>query len=128
MQVIPIFRVFDYAKTIEFYVDWLGCTINWEHRPDNSPFYMQVSLRGLPIDLSEHHGECSPGGKFTISAFEGLTDYHASLLAKNYTYNRPGLERIEWAPDTLEMTVTDPFNNHIGFTEKVKVRPSEISR
>jgi len=23
-KVIPIFRIFDYQKTIEFYVDWLG--------------------------------------------------------------------------------------------------------
>lgn len=120
MQLIPVFRVFDYNKTIEFYVNWLGCTIEWEHRPENSPFYLRMSLRGLPFDLSEHHGECSPGGRFSIADFEGLKKYHEELLFKNYTYNRPGLERVEWATDTLEMTVTDPFSNRIIFNEKVK--------
>jgi hypothetical protein len=24
--------MYDYAKTIEFYVDWLGFQIEWEHR------------------------------------------------------------------------------------------------
>lgn len=120
MQIIPVFRVFDYDKTIEFYVNWLGCTVDWEHRPGNSPFYLRMWLRGLPFDLSEHHGECSPGGRFTIAGFEGLKKYHEELLSKNYTYNRPGLERVEWAPDTLEMTVIDPFSNRIIFNEKVK--------
>lgn len=120
MQLIPVFRVFDYNKTIEFYVNWLGCTIEWEYRPENSPFYMRMSLRGLLFDLSEHHGECSPGGRFSIADFEGLKKYHEELLLKNYPYNRPGLERVEWASDTLEMTVTDPFSNRIIFNEKVK--------
>jgi len=131
MQIIPVFRVFDYNKTIEFYVNWLGCSITWEHRPENSPFYLRMSLRGLPFDLSEHHGECSPGARFSIADFEGLQQYHASLLSKNYPYNRPGLERVEWAPDTLEMTVTDPFSNRIIFNEKVKdfntISPSAIA-
>ncbi|WP_440135005.1 glyoxalase superfamily protein [Chitinophaga sancti] len=131
MQIIPVFRVFDYNKTIEFYVNWLGCSISWEHRPDNSPFYLRMSLRGLVFDLSEHHGECSPGARFSIADFEGLQQYHEELLSKNYSYNRPGLERVEWAADTLEMTVTDPFSNRIIFNEKVKdfntISPSAIA-
>lgn len=131
MHITPIFRVFDYAKTIEFYINFLGCTLNWEHHPENTPFYLQVTLRDLPFHLSEHHGDCSPGGKFVINDFVGLAHYHQSLLEKNYPYNRPGLERIEWAPDTLEMEVIDPFNNRIIFTEKVKnfnsISPSALS-
>lgn len=30
-KVIPILRIFDYKKAIEFYIDWLGFKINWEH-------------------------------------------------------------------------------------------------
>nr|WP_317168533.1 glyoxalase superfamily protein [Chryseobacterium sp. LAM-KRS1] len=26
-QVIPVLRIFDYNKTIEFYIDWLGFEI-----------------------------------------------------------------------------------------------------
>lgn len=30
-KAIPILRIFDYKKAIEFYVDWLGFKIVWEH-------------------------------------------------------------------------------------------------
>jgi glyoxalase superfamily protein len=117
--IIPVFRVFDYAKTIEFYIEWLGFTINWEHKQENSPFYMQVSLRGLAIELSEHHGDCSPGGKLSFRDFDGLQEYHRLLTEKGYKFMRPGLERVEWQPDTLEMTVIDPFSNRLLFTERI---------
>ncbi|MEP7229033.1 MAG: glyoxalase superfamily protein [Ginsengibacter sp.] len=30
-KVIPILRIFDHKKAIEFYIDWLGFKIDWEH-------------------------------------------------------------------------------------------------
>ncbi len=30
-KVIPILRIFDYQKAVEFYVDWLDFKIDWEH-------------------------------------------------------------------------------------------------
>ncbi|GAB3906227.1 glyoxalase superfamily protein [Mucilaginibacter boryungensis] len=118
-KAIPVFRVFDYKKTIEFYVDWLGFTINWEHKPEGSPFYMQVSIRGVAIDLSEHHGECSPGAKVILNDFEGLTAYHKLISEKDFKYMNPGLERTEWDIETITTTVIDPFMNQIIFTERV---------
>jgi len=117
-RITPVFRVFDYTKTIEFYVNWLGCKMEWEHKPEDGPFYIQVSIQGARFDLSEHHGECSPGGRFTIADFQGLTAYHQQLLDKQYIYNRPGLERVEWDKAILEMTVIDPFSNRIIFNER----------
>jgi len=32
---------------------------------------------------------------------------------------RPGLKRVEWDQDMLEMTVIDPFYNRIVFNERV---------
>ena len=41
----PIFRMFDEAKAREFYIDYLGFEIDWEHRfHDGAPLYMQVRL------------------------------------------------------------------------------------
>ena len=52
-QVIPILRIFDEAKTLEFYVEWLGFKVDWTHRFDkNEPLYMQVSRDGLVLHLS----------------------------------------------------------------------------
>lgn len=37
-KVIPVLRIFDYKKAIEFYVDWLEFKIDWEHTfEENTP-------------------------------------------------------------------------------------------
>jgi hypothetical protein len=46
-KIIPIIRIFDYNKAVEFYIGWLGFTIDWKHQPNNSPVYMQVSMRDI---------------------------------------------------------------------------------
>jgi catechol 2,3-dioxygenase-like lactoylglutathione lyase family enzyme len=44
LQTIPILRIFSVAKAKEFYVDFLGFQVDWEHRfEDVAPVYMQVS-------------------------------------------------------------------------------------
>ncbi|KAA8477507.1 hypothetical protein BDE36_3114 [Arcticibacter tournemirensis] len=55
--ITPIFRMFDYDKAVEFYIDWLGFKIDWEDKPDNTPIYMQISLNGIILHLTEHHGD-----------------------------------------------------------------------
>ena len=58
LRTVPILRSFDEAKAREFYIDWLGFSIDWQHRfgPD-APLYMQVSRSGIVLHLSEHHGD-----------------------------------------------------------------------
>ncbi len=67
---------------------------------------------------ASHHGECAPGGCFSIVDFSNLEDYHRDLSEKGYKFLHPGLERVEWDASTLEMTVIDPFYNRIIFNEK----------
>ena len=62
LQTVPILRSFDEAKAREFYVDWLGFTVDWEHRFEpGTPLYMQVSRDGIVLHISEHHGDGSRG-------------------------------------------------------------------
>lgn len=115
-KVIPILRIFDYKKVIEFYVDWLGFKVDWEDPRDKVPIYLQISKDNIVLHLSEHHGDCSPGAKIFIDCCEGgLHQYHSGLLAKNYTYNKPSLELAEWNAITME--VVDPFGNKLLFNE-----------
>ncbi len=117
--IVPVLRIFDINKTKEFYVDWLGFTIDWEHRfGENFPLYMQVSKGNIKLHLSEHHGDCCPGAKVMIQVSGGVADYQASLAAKDYRYYKPGLEKRPWG--SLEMGVTDPFGNRLIFTEEIK--------
>ena len=76
----PIFRIFDYAKVIEFYVEWLGFKIDWEHKPDNSPIYMQISLGDIIIHLSEHHGDCSPAPAAEAQAVRHFAEQQLAWL------------------------------------------------
>lgn len=117
-DAIPILRIFSVEKAKEFYVDFLGFTIDWEHRfHDNAPLYAQVSRAGLKLRLSEHHGDASPGSTVFIW-MRGIADYHRELTAKNYRYYRPGLEDAPW--DARVMQVGDPFGNKLRFSEPNK--------
>jgi uncharacterized glyoxalase superfamily protein PhnB len=112
---IPILRIFAVEKAMEFYVDFLGFKVDWEHRfGDNFPLYAQVSRGSLRLHLSEHHGDASPGSTVFVW-MRGIAAYHAELLGKHYRYNRPGLEDAPW--DAKAMEVSDPFGNRIRFSE-----------
>jgi hypothetical protein len=115
-QAVPIVRIFDVAKAREFYLDFLGFTVDWEHRyGEDFPLYMQVSRSALKLHLSEHSGDATPGGNMCVY-MTGIRELHAELTKKQYRYMRPGLEK---AGDRLELQVTDPFNNRIRFMEVV---------
>lgn len=114
-STIPILRIFSVEKAKEFYVDFLGFAIDWEHRfGDDFPLYAQVSRAGIKLHLSEHHGDASPGSTVFIW-MRGIAAYHQELIGKNYKYYRPGLEEAVW--DARMMQVADPFGNKLRFSE-----------
>ena len=109
-----ILRIFDEAKAREFYVDFLGFKVDWEHRFEPGlPLYLQVSKDGCVLHLSEHHGDCSPGAAIRIETSE-LDAFHAELASKHYKYARPEIENMPWG--TRDMSVKDPFGNRLTFT------------
>lgn len=113
-QAVPIVRIFDVAKAHEFYLDFLGFSVDWEHRyGENFPLYTQVSRAGLRLHLSEHAGDATPGGNMVVY-MKGIRAFQKELAGKNYRYMKPGLED---EGTRLEVTVIDPFNNRIRFME-----------
>jgi catechol 2,3-dioxygenase-like lactoylglutathione lyase family enzyme len=113
--ITPVLRMLDVAKAKEFYLDWLGFSIDWEHRfGENFPLYMQISKDGIILHLSEHYGDCIPGARIRIEINE-IEKYHLELREKDYRYYKPGIEKTEWG--TKEVCLLDPFGNHIVFTE-----------
>jgi len=107
---IAILRIFDEALARDFYVEFLGFTIDFEHRFDgDAPLYKGVSLRGCKLHLSDHFGDASPGARVYIPT-EGLGEYASRLRGKSYKHERPGPpEKTPWG--TLELTLHDPFGN-----------------
>lgn len=116
-RAIPIIRIFDRAKAVECYVDWLGFRINFEHQFEpNTPSYISITLNGMELHLSEHHGDASPGSR-TLVEYPGIHEYHKTLMAKGYKYMRPGVEKAFWG--AWEMAVIDPFHNRLTFFERI---------
>lgn len=112
-QPTPILRIFDVIKAKEFYLDYLGFKIDWEHRFEpHMPLYFQVSRSSCTIHLSEHHGDGTPGTFLRIEC-DDVIGYHKELKGKNYTYLNPGIEQMPWAQQ--ELCLTDPFGNKLIF-------------
>lgn len=116
-SVIPVLRMFDVAKAREFYIDYLGFTVDFEHRfQDGAPLFMGISRDGCRLFLSEHHGDGTPGTHITVET-TGLDDLHRELRDKLYRYNNADIQTQEWG--TREMLVVDPFNNRLYFSERI---------
>ena len=112
---IPILRIFWPEKALEFYRDYLGFRVDWEHRfGEGFPIYMQLSRSDALLHLSEHHGDATPGSTCFVRV-TGIEAYHRELDAKGYSDMRPGVEKVDWG---LEMTVIDPFGNRLRFCEQ----------
>ena len=113
---IPILRIFSVDKAREFYLDFLGFTLDWEHRfAADLPLYMQVHRDGLILHLSEHHGDATPGSA-VFARVEDLKALERELLAKRYGYARPQADAVDWG---LEMQVADPFGNRLRFCQQI---------
>lgn len=117
-KTIPILRIFSVEKAKEFYVGFLGFTGDWEHHfDDNTPAYLQVSMAGLVLHLSEHHGDACPGSTVFVW-MTGIDEFHKEITGKGYKYLRPGIETTSYEAKCVE--VIDPFGNRIWFNENLK--------
>jgi uncharacterized glyoxalase superfamily protein PhnB len=115
---VPILRSFDEGKAREFYLDWLGFKVEFEHRFEpGTPLYMQVSRGDCVIRLSEHHGDGSPGACIRIRV-DDLEAFHAELQSRPYKNYRPSLQDQEWG--TREMVVQDAASNRLTFYRDLK--------
>ena len=47
---------------------------------------------------------------------QGIEEFHAEILGKNYKYNRPGLDDTPWKTKCCE--VGDPFGNRLRSTNE----------
>ncbi|MFQ5640947.1 MAG: glyoxalase superfamily protein [bacterium] len=117
-KAIPILRIFDETRAKEFYVNFLGMNIDWEHRfEENTPVYLRVSREDLVFHLSEHSGDGTPGTRVLI-ATDKLDDLFNEMMGKKYKYNHPAIETAPWGDRVMECI--DPFSNTLLFNEAQK--------
>ena len=114
-RAVPILRIFDEERAEEFYVDYLGMRVDWEHRYEPSfPLYLQVSRGDCVLHLSEHHGDGTPGTVVYIPPPD-VRDLHAEIAAKPYAHLRPGLH--QHGGETV-LQLLDPFGNTLRFEHR----------
>ena len=113
--VVPVLRMHDVAATKRFYVDWLGCSVDWEDGGREGPVYLQVSRDGLVLHLSSHHDDGTPGAVVLVEV-AGVEELHAELAARAYPFFNPA---VEPHPAGREMQVIDPSSNRLRFFERL---------
>jgi len=113
-NVTPILRIFDEAKAREFYIDFLGFRVLFEHRfGEDFPLYVGIARDAAVLHLTEHYGDGAPGASIRIEA-DDVAALQRDLLAKQFRFARPGPpEQMPWG--TLELKINDPFFNRIVF-------------
>lgn len=115
IRTVPILRIFSVEKAKEFYCDFLGFKVDWEHTFEpGMPVYMEVSRGDLRLHLSEHHGDGSPGAHIHVE-MTGVDDFHREVSGKGYKFLRPGVHDEFYGARAVH--VIDPFGNRISFNQ-----------
>ena len=116
---IPILRIFDEARARDFYLDYLGFSVTFEHRFDpNTPIYMGLKSGDCELHLSEHNGDGTPGSRIRIEV-DDIDAFH-SALNPTYRYARPGIQDQSWG--MREVSITDPFGNTLIFCQDTSIK------
>jgi catechol 2,3-dioxygenase-like lactoylglutathione lyase family enzyme len=122
---IPVLRIFSVDKAMEFYVEFLGFTLDFGG-PANGPgtsFYGQVIRAGTTLHLTEQPYD--PGHGATVYIWlAGLDDLHRELAERRDGMGSRVWGPAVWVPDIEEvpwgarvLTVPDPFGNHLRLSE-----------
>lgn len=106
--------MFDVDATRRFYLDYLGCTLDWQEGDGDSPIFMQVSKGALVLNLSSHHGDGTPGTVVLVEV-DDVDSLHAQLGTRGYPYLNPG---IEPHGAVRELVLLDPASNQIRFYQR----------
>lgn len=120
--VIPQLRITNAARSLRFYVENLGFTLDWQHQFEPSfPIFVQLTRRGQTIFLTEHTGDCQVGGAvyFIVpDAAQCLSDFVQQGVTPSNT-----LADTPWG--TREFLLTDPDGNRLRFASDLPVVHSD---
>src|SRR5262245_30407921 len=106
--------MFDVEATRRFYLDYLGCELDWEEGCGGCPAFMQVSRGPLVLNLSSHHGDGTPGTAVVVFV-DNIEALHAELNAKHYPFISSSIESHGVG---REMQLLDPASNQSPFLQR----------
>jgi hypothetical protein len=116
---IPVLRIFSEQAAKEFYLDYLGFTLDFGGPAGGDLFYGQVSRPGATLQLTEQRYEAGPGATVDIW-LTGLAEFRDELWGKvnggqGPAVGVPPVEEVWWGARV--MVVSDPFGNHLRLSE-----------
>src|SRR5690606_5547792 len=81
-RVTPQLRMTNWGRSRAFYVDGLGFTVDWTHQFEpNFPVFAAVSRDGITLFLTEHTGDCKPGGACYI-ILDDVDAFYGDITAR----------------------------------------------
>jgi catechol 2,3-dioxygenase-like lactoylglutathione lyase family enzyme len=124
-----VFFVKDAERSLRFYSEQLGFSVDWKDSNEDPPYVFQVSLFGFELILnqvSERNGERAGHGR----VFIGLEDDQIEPVRKHFATTGIQTERVDWGQPT--MVVRDPDQNELFFWDwpsktTPDVAPSEVA-
>lgn len=111
--VFPMLRMTAADRSVPFYVQGLGFTVDWEHRHEPGfPVFMQITREGQSIFLTEHADDCQIGGAVYFNVPD-VDACHRAFVASDLV--RAGVPQdTPWK--TRELLVVDPDGNRLTFS------------
>jgi len=112
-RVFPQLRMTDWQRSQSHYVDGLGFAVDWTHQFEPGfPVFAQFTRDGLSLFLTEHAGDCQPGGAayFVVDDVDAL---HREIIERGVVTALEAPEDTPW--NTREMVVIDPDGNRLRF-------------
>jgi uncharacterized glyoxalase superfamily protein PhnB len=124
-STIPILRIFSQAKAIEFYVEFLGFTLDFGGPAGGpgTPFYGQIIRADTTLQLTEVPYDPGHGATVGIN-LNGIEALHQELTERYGEMGARVWGPAVWVPDIEDvpwghrvLTISDPFGNHLRFSE-----------
>jgi ribosomal-protein-alanine N-acetyltransferase len=113
--VYPVLRMYDLDSTRRFYLDYLGCVIDWQGGGGDAPVYLQVSRGDLVLHLSSHHDDGTPGSAVLVE-IDDVERLHDELGRRDYPFQNPALE--PGPGEGRQLQLIDPASNRLRFYER----------
>jgi uncharacterized glyoxalase superfamily protein PhnB len=120
---IPVLRIFAVDPALQFYVDFLGFTLDFggPNGGRGTPYYGQVSYAATTLHLAEAAYSASQGATVFIwidgidQLRERLDHRRTEVAVWGPAVWTPEVEKAQWNGRVL--TIADPFGNHLRFSE-----------
>lgn len=117
-RIFPTLRSLDWEKSRAFYKQaGFEVQFEWRHGP-GFPVYAGIVGHGVELHISEHSGDCEPGGAISIMV-DDVDATHTALASQGVEADKP--EDMPWGDRTF--MIHDPDGNSITFFSMQKKNP-----